>query len=74
MHFESIEEQWPSERQQFRVSRLPAERHEQPESLRRTLSPPVTDDDEMRRIARAVIWLVVVAITPLILLGVLAIF
>ncbi len=51
----------------FSVSRFVVIRRVRVEPIRQYFIPPVTDDKEVRLVTRAVIWMAVLAVTPLIL-------
>jgi len=61
-----IEKRRVSKPQRFNVSQTLVNRHKRAKPIRRYSIPPVTDDDEMKFVAKAAFWLVVLSMTPLI--------
>ncbi len=51
----------------FHVSCPAVNQDERQKPLRRYSIPPMTDDEEMKLVMRSVIWIVILAVTPLIL-------
>jgi hypothetical protein len=64
----------PSKPKTITASRTVVNRHERVEPIRRYSIPPVTDDEEMRVVKKAVIWMAVLAVTPLILFHIITFF
>ncbi|MCA9112270.1 MAG: hypothetical protein KDA52_20110 [Planctomycetaceae bacterium] len=63
-----------SKPKQIPVSRTVVNRRVRVEPIRRYSIPPVTDDEEMRFVRNAVIWMAVIAVTPLILFHIITFF
>lgn len=73
MSMQLLDRQFPSEVRRSRYPSRPIETHSGAErrvrrkSNWRPLFPPATDDDELKFISRAVMWMLVFAMTPMLL-------